>query len=78
MKRLENLILAASSDVPAKAELSLCQLLTEAKSICLLCFVLQSLTLYFVVHTVCGLHRLEEENLLNKSLNSSIGILTIS
>ena len=39
VKRLENLILAASPDVPAKAELSLCQLLTEAESVFLLCFV---------------------------------------
>ena len=51
VKRLENLILAASPDVPAKAELSLCQLLTEA--ICNV-FVLQSLTLCFAVCTVCG------------------------
>ena len=68
IKRLENLILAASSDVPAKAELSFCQLLTE-----------HLIVIWpFPIFSSISFGSEWWENLLNKSLNSSIGILTIS
>ena len=68
IKRLENLILAASSDVPAKAELSFCQLLTEYLIV----------IWPFPIFSSISFGSEWWENLLNKSLNSSIGILTIS
>ena len=67
-KETGNLILAASSDVPAKAELSFCQLLTEHLIV----------SLPFPIFSSISFGSEWWENLLNKSLNSSIGILTIS